>query len=323
MRGYWGQSAKTSEALVRNPLRADCDELVYRTGDLVTLEPAGNYAYLGRQDSMVKIRGYRVELGEVEATLYRHPAIREAVVLPVPDELLGNRLRAVLAADGTGNLTRENVLDHCRHWLPSYMVPEHRRVSRGAAENFDRQGRTGPASPRSSTNWSRPGTTDGTRPSKPHGRNMPEWKRSSTTTSAGNSSGTGTATAGRRDITPGERHPRFAEPPPAGRLPGRAVRDHDGRRGSAPGEFRQREHYLRLPPRPGARNQGPPMGDGRAGRLLRNVEGAAYWAAVAPVLPDCQLPSATASHAGAATGFSGAGRETDRTGTQPAAGARE
>ena len=97
---------------------------MYRTGDLVTLEPAGNYAYLGRRDSMVKIRGYRVELGEVEATLYRHPAIREAVVLPVPDELLGNRLRAVLAADGTGNLTRENVLDHCRHWLPSYMVPD-------------------------------------------------------------------------------------------------------------------------------------------------------------------------------------------------------
>jgi amino acid adenylation domain-containing protein len=124
MRGYWGQPAKTDEALVRNPLRAEYDELVYRTGDLVTLEPEGNYAYLGRRDSMVKIRGYRVELGEVEATLYRHPAIREAAVLPVPDELLGNRLRAVLTADGAGNLTRENVLDHCRQWLPGYMVPD-------------------------------------------------------------------------------------------------------------------------------------------------------------------------------------------------------
>ena len=124
MRGYWGQPAKTSEALVRNPLQAEYDELVYRTGDLVTLEQAGNYAYLGRRDSMVKIRGYRVELGEVEATLYRHPAIREAAVLPVPDELLGNRLRAVLTADGASNLTRENVLDHCRQWLPGYMVPD-------------------------------------------------------------------------------------------------------------------------------------------------------------------------------------------------------
>jgi amino acid adenylation domain-containing protein len=124
MRGYWGQPAKTSEVLVRNPFQAEYDEIVYRTGDLVTLEPDGNFAYLGRRDSMVKVRGYRVELGEVEATLYRHPAIREAAVLPVPDELLGSRLRAVVTADGGSNLTRENVLDHCRRWLPSYMVPD-------------------------------------------------------------------------------------------------------------------------------------------------------------------------------------------------------
>ena len=60
----------------------------------------------------------------MEATLYRHPAIGEAVVLPVPDELLGTRLRAVVAADGAGGLTREDVLDHCRRWLPGYMVPD-------------------------------------------------------------------------------------------------------------------------------------------------------------------------------------------------------
>jgi amino acid adenylation domain-containing protein len=124
MCGYWGQPAKTSEVLVRNPFRAEYDELVYRTGDLVTLEPDGNYAYLGRRDSMVKVRGYRVELGEVEATLYRHPAIREAAVLPVPDELLGSRLRAVITVDTGSDLTRENVLDHCRRWLPGYMVPD-------------------------------------------------------------------------------------------------------------------------------------------------------------------------------------------------------
>jgi amino acid adenylation domain-containing protein len=123
MRGYWGQPAKTSEVLVRNPFLAEYDELVYRTGDLVTLEAAGNYAYLGRRDSMVKVRGYRVELGEVEATLYRHPAIREAAVLPVPEELLGSRLRAVITADGS-DLTREDVLEHCRRWLPGYMVPD-------------------------------------------------------------------------------------------------------------------------------------------------------------------------------------------------------
>ena len=75
---------------------------MYRTGDLVTQDEDGNYIYLGRQDGMVKTRGYRVELGEVEAALYEHPAIHEAVVLPVPDELLGSRLRAVISRDGTG-----------------------------------------------------------------------------------------------------------------------------------------------------------------------------------------------------------------------------
>jgi acyl-coenzyme A synthetase/AMP-(fatty) acid ligase len=73
-------------------IRPDYEELVYRTGDLVAMESAGNYAYLGRRDSIVKIRGYRVELGEVEATLYRHPATREAADLSVPDDLLGNRI---------------------------------------------------------------------------------------------------------------------------------------------------------------------------------------------------------------------------------------
>jgi amino acid adenylation domain-containing protein len=124
MRGYWGQPAKTGEVLVRHPFAAERGELVYRTGDLVTLEPDGNYAYLGRRDSMVKIRGYRVELGEVESALYRHPAVREAAVLPVTDELLGSRLRAVITATGTAGLTREDVREHCRKWLPGYMVPD-------------------------------------------------------------------------------------------------------------------------------------------------------------------------------------------------------
>ena len=124
MQGYWGQPAKTQEVLVPNPFQAAYHETVYRTGDLVTQDEEGNYVYLGRQDGMVKTRGYRVELGEVEAALYGHPAVHEAVVLPIPDELLGSRLRAVISADGAGGLTREEVLDHCRRRLPGYMVPD-------------------------------------------------------------------------------------------------------------------------------------------------------------------------------------------------------
>ena len=124
MRGYWGDPEKTGQVLVRNPFQQAYDEPAYRTGDLVTLDEEGNYVFLGRRDGMVKTRGYRVELGEVETALYAHPAIREAVVLPMPDELLGSRLRAVISANGSDGLTRQEVLEHCLRRLPGYMVPD-------------------------------------------------------------------------------------------------------------------------------------------------------------------------------------------------------
>jgi amino acid adenylation domain-containing protein len=124
MHGYWGQPEKTRQALVTNPFQHAYDEPAYRTGDLVTLDADGNYVFLGRRDGMVKTRGYRVELGEVETALYEHPAIREAVVLPMPDELLGSRLRAIISATGPAALTRQDVLEHCKRRLPGYMVPD-------------------------------------------------------------------------------------------------------------------------------------------------------------------------------------------------------
>jgi acyl-CoA synthetase (AMP-forming)/AMP-acid ligase II len=122
MSGYWGDKEETSRVLLRNPFQAAYDEAAYRTGDLVTLDGNGDYVFLGRRDGLVKTRGYRVELGEVEAALYEHPAVREAVVLPLPDEMVGSRLRAVIGADG--GLTPEEVVNHCRRHLPGYMVPD-------------------------------------------------------------------------------------------------------------------------------------------------------------------------------------------------------
>ena len=66
----------------------------YRTGDLVVEEPGGDLRYVGRRDRMVKRRGYRVELGEIEACLYRHPDVVEAAVIAKPDETAGVRVEA-------------------------------------------------------------------------------------------------------------------------------------------------------------------------------------------------------------------------------------
>ena len=73
MSGYWGDAEKTAGVLVANPFQAAYAEAAYRTGDLVSLDEAGDWVFLGRRDGMVKTRGYRVELGEVESRALRPP----------------------------------------------------------------------------------------------------------------------------------------------------------------------------------------------------------------------------------------------------------
>jgi amino acid adenylation domain-containing protein len=124
MQGYWGRPEQTAKVLTRNPFQPHFHELVYKTGDIVTLDVDGNYIYLGREDGMIKTRGYRVELGEIETVLYGHPAIKEVAVLPVPDDVLSNRLRAVISSYEGVELTREEVLAFCNQQLPHYMVPD-------------------------------------------------------------------------------------------------------------------------------------------------------------------------------------------------------
>lgn len=124
MQGYWGDQEKTAKVLVRDPLNPDSPHMVYRTGDIVTLDSDGNYLYVGREDGMIKTRGYRVEVGEIESVLYAHPAVKEAVVLGIPDELFGNRLRAVVSLHEGTTLNKDQLLAHCNQRLPHYMVPD-------------------------------------------------------------------------------------------------------------------------------------------------------------------------------------------------------
>ena len=94
--GYWGEHGKTGEKFVPDPRYPFFEKKVYRTGDLVRIDNEGNYIFAGRKDHMVKSRGYRIELEEIELVLSSHPGIKHAVVIPVPDELIGNRIIAVV-----------------------------------------------------------------------------------------------------------------------------------------------------------------------------------------------------------------------------------
>lgn len=124
MQGYWGDSEKTGSVLLRNPLNPRFEEKIYKTGDFVSLDLDGNYLYLGRRDGMVKTRGYRVELGEVEAVLFSHPEVKEAVVVPVPDELIGSSLHAFISPNREGAITKDEILTYCGTKLPRYMIPD-------------------------------------------------------------------------------------------------------------------------------------------------------------------------------------------------------
>src|SRR6202521_3386195 len=97
-RGYIGRPELTAERFIPDPFGAEPGARLYRTGDLARYGADGAIEFLGRVDHQVKIRGVRVELGEVETVLGRHPAVREAVVTVQADSPEGPRLVAYLVA---------------------------------------------------------------------------------------------------------------------------------------------------------------------------------------------------------------------------------
>jgi amino acid adenylation domain-containing protein len=120
MQGYWALPEQTARAFLTD----DAGERWYKTGDIVTEAADGNYTYLGRRDRMVKRRGYRVELGEIEAALYRSPAVREVAVVAMPDETLGVKITAFLSSREAKHPSLIAMKRFCVDNLPSYMVPD-------------------------------------------------------------------------------------------------------------------------------------------------------------------------------------------------------
>ncbi len=119
-RGYHARPALTAERYLPDPFSADGSRM-YRTGDLVRWRPDGQLEYLGRADGQVKIRGHRVELGEVEEVLRRHPQVSEAVVIARPDTTGSLRLAGYVVADH--GAAPSDLAAHARTWLPDFMVP--------------------------------------------------------------------------------------------------------------------------------------------------------------------------------------------------------
>jgi amino acid adenylation domain-containing protein len=121
MQGYWNLPEQTANGFLRD----DSDSRRwYKTGDIVVEQDDGNYRYLGRRDRMVKKRGHRVELGEIETCLFRHGSIREAAVVALPDQEAGMRIKAHLSIRDGDRMSLISLKTFCSKHLPLYMIPD-------------------------------------------------------------------------------------------------------------------------------------------------------------------------------------------------------
>ncbi|WP_173142269.1 amino acid adenylation domain-containing protein [Kibdelosporangium persicum] len=117
-RGYLGDPARTAARFVADPFTGDGGRL-YRTGDLVRVDAAGDIVFVGRADRQVKVRGQRVELGEIESALLAHPSVRSAVV-----DLTGTGdRRTVVAYVVSSGIDPAELRKELSERLPAYMVP--------------------------------------------------------------------------------------------------------------------------------------------------------------------------------------------------------
>ena len=120
-RGYVNDAQATSERFVSHPYRAG--ERLYLTGDLARRQANGTIDFLGRRDGQVKLRGYRIERGEIEPALRSHPSVRRAAVVLRTDTSTGPQLVGYVVCQVNLSPSESELREHVARLLPEYMVP--------------------------------------------------------------------------------------------------------------------------------------------------------------------------------------------------------
>jgi acyl-CoA synthetase (AMP-forming)/AMP-acid ligase II len=125
--GYWNRPEDTARALRPNPLlppeMGDCEKVCY-SGDLVKMDEDGFLYFIGRRDTMIKSSGFRISPTEIEEVLFQTGKLRGAAVIGIPDDMLGQVIKAfVIAKDGTP-IDTAALLAVCAEKMPRYMVPK-------------------------------------------------------------------------------------------------------------------------------------------------------------------------------------------------------
>lgn len=122
-RGYWKQPEFTAQRFIPNLYRPNKSRFVFATGDLGRILADGTIEYLGRSDQQIKLRGFRIEPGEIEANLTAHPLVRDAVIAVHGESSETQHLIAyIVRSEGSGSLTNE-LRGFLRSRVPEYMIP--------------------------------------------------------------------------------------------------------------------------------------------------------------------------------------------------------
>jgi acyl-CoA synthetase (AMP-forming)/AMP-acid ligase II len=121
MRGYWGLAEETDQAL-RPGLYPG--EKILHTGDLFRMDEDGYLYFVGRKDDMIKSKGERISPREIENCLYGINGVAEAAVMGIPDEILGQAIKAYIAFKDGHVASERNIIQHCRKNLEDFAVPK-------------------------------------------------------------------------------------------------------------------------------------------------------------------------------------------------------
>jgi surfactin family lipopeptide synthetase A len=123
--GYWNRPELTAERFIPDPFSSTPEATLYRTGDRARWRSDGTLEHLGRLDDQVIVRGFRVELGEIEAVLAEHPAVGQAAVHLWKVQANDVRIVACCVPANAGTLAPVSLRKHLRARLPEYMIPQY------------------------------------------------------------------------------------------------------------------------------------------------------------------------------------------------------
>jgi long-chain acyl-CoA synthetase len=121
MRGYWNKPAETAERLRPGPYPG---EMVLHSGDLFRTDEEGYLYFVARKDDIIKSRGEKVSPREVENAIHALDAVQDAAVIGVPDEVLGEAVKAYVILRPDHRMTERDVVKHCATRLENFMVPK-------------------------------------------------------------------------------------------------------------------------------------------------------------------------------------------------------